>query len=105
MGGLLLPLVNVTVPQASHSSKSKSKTTTTSYKRKYQVSNAWMASERDHPFLLFMAECLVAEFNDDIPTLGGSLSLYNAVRDFEAQRLPSDPPIHYMEQGKMRNSV
>ena len=82
MGGLLLPLVNITHPT-----------------RSYQVSNAWMASEKDHPFLLFMGQVLVDEYNDDIPDFGGSNSLYNAIRDFEAQRLPTDLPTHYLESG------
>ena len=82
LGGLILPFVNVTLPS-----------------RSFQVSSAWMASEPGHPFFLFMAQCLVDDFNNDIPIIGNSESLYTAIRDFEVQRLATDPPIHFLEQG------
>ena len=39
------------------------------------------------------------DYNNDGYISGKSEGLYTAVRDFEVQRLESDPPIHFLEQG------
>ena len=62
----------------------------------WDVSNAWLASQPRHPFILFLLQSFIEDWEAE-REFGGVRYFRQCLLEFELQRIPSDPAIHYLD--------
>ncbi|KAJ3303643.1 hypothetical protein HDV03_003617 [Kappamyces sp. JEL0829] len=68
--------------------------------REYDVTNAWLAAEKGHPFFLYILDVVANRWAEGLEYQGAE-TLFEAIEGYELQRNDQDPPIYFLEPGRL----